>query len=340
MSNAFQSPFVRSRGNPILKADQWPYPAHAVFNPGATLLKDGTTLLLCRVEDQRGFSHLTAARSANGVDGWVIDDKPTLVHDPEKHPEELWGIEDPRITYVKELEKYVIAYTAFTKTGPGVALVTTKDFKKFQRLGLTMQPIDKDAALFPRKFGDNYALIHRPVTDISADMWLSFSPDLTNWGNHHLLLPARRGAWWDANKIGLCCPPIETERGWIVIYHGVRTTASGSLYRLGIALFELNQPEVGIIRGDSWMFGPTEHYELVGDVPNVVFPCGFTILPDGDTIHMYYGAADTCIALATGSVKGLLAWLEEHGTPYLGIAGQPAERSAQGSPTDIYTSPI
>ena len=95
--------FHRHPGNPILTAADWPYPAHTVFNAGATRLQDGTTLLLCRVEDRRGHSHLCAARSENGVDGWRIDPEPPLWPDPERHPEELWGIEDPRITFVDEL---------------------------------------------------------------------------------------------------------------------------------------------------------------------------------------------------------------------------------------------
>src|ERR1700754_4272182 len=100
--------FRRFEGNPILRAGDWPYPANSVFNPGATLLPDGTTLLLCRVEDRRGQSHLCAARSANGVDNWQIDREATLLPDPKHVPEELWGIEDPRITYVRELKKYAI----------------------------------------------------------------------------------------------------------------------------------------------------------------------------------------------------------------------------------------
>lgn len=327
MNNAFEALFTRNRANPILTASMWPYPAHAVLNPGATLLKDGTTLLLCRVEDRRGISHLTAARSANGIDGWAIDEKPTFAPDPENHPEELWGVEDPRITYVNDLKKYCIAFTAYTKSGPGVALALTEDFVTFERCGLVMQPSDKDAALFPCKFNGNYALIHRPATESSADMWLSHSPDLTNWGSHQLMLPARRGAWWDAFKLGLACPPIHTKRGWLVLYHGVRTTASGSIYRLGLALFDLKDPAKGILRGHSWMFGPEEPYELVGDVANVVFPCGYTVMKDNDTIHLYYGAADTCIAMATGSIANLLEWLDEFGTEYIGIAGQPAERA-------------
>jgi predicted GH43/DUF377 family glycosyl hydrolase len=304
--------FHRHPSNPILSAADWPYPIHSVFNAGATLLRDGTTLLLCRVEDRRGHSHLCAARSANGVDGWVIDSKPTLNPDPQAYPEELWGIEDPRITWVEELKKYAIAYTAFSRSGPGVALAMTEDFRTFERFGLIMQPDDKDAALLPRRIDGSFALIHRPMADTGAHIWISYSPDLHNWGGHKLVLPARRGAWWDANKVGLSPPLIETARGWLMLYHGVRHTASGSLYRLGVALLSLEQPDVCLLRGDSWMFGPETPYERTGDVPNVVFPCGYTVGPDGDTLNVYYGAADTVIALAQGSIRELLAWLDEN----------------------------
>ncbi len=105
----------RNDQNPILTAAKWPYPVNSVFNPGAQRLPDGTTLLLCRVEDRRGLSHLCAARSVNGRDEWDIEPGPTLVPDPEHFPEELWGIEDPRITFVPELKQYAIVYTAFAR---------------------------------------------------------------------------------------------------------------------------------------------------------------------------------------------------------------------------------
>jgi predicted GH43/DUF377 family glycosyl hydrolase len=305
--------FQRHEKNPILTAGDWPYPVHTVFNPAAVRLADGTTLLLCRVEDRTGHSHLCAARSANGIDGWVVDPEPTLRPDPAHYPEELWGIEDPRITFVKELGKYAVAYTAFSRGGPGVSLALTEDFRKFERCGLVMQPEDKDAALLPRRIDGQFALIHRPVTDSGAHVWLSLSPDLRNWGSHKLILKARRGGWWDANKVGLSPPLIETERGWLMVYHGVRHTASGSLYRLGLALFDLEQPSECLLRGDSWVFGPEADYERQGDVGNVAFPCGYTVDPDGDTVHLYYGAADTSIGLASGSIRRLLAWLDEHG---------------------------
>lgn len=332
MHNSYKVLFERHPKNPILSASDWPYPAHSVFNAGVTMLEDGTTLLLCRVEDRRGISHLTAARSKNGVDGWEVDPQPTLMPSPDDHPEELWGIEDPRITYVPELQKYVVSYTGFSKAGPGVALAITTDFVNFERIGLVMQPEDKDAALFPMKFDGNWALIHRPVSELGAHMWISYSPDLQNWGNHKLLLPARRGAWWDANKIGLSPPPIKTKRGWLVMYHGVRHHASGSLYRLGLALFDLKQPEKCLLRSQSWMMGPEAPYELVGDVGGVVFPCGYTVDKDGDTVNLYYGAADTCICLARGSINEMLAWLDEDGTTLTGVAGQMAERVHLSTP--------
>ncbi|HMN24136.1 MAG: glycosidase [Ignavibacteriaceae bacterium] len=312
MNNQHTELFHRSKLNPILKAEDWPYPINSVFNAGATLLSDGTTLLLCRVEDRSGLSHFCAARSVNGIDGWIIDQKPTLFHDPENYPEELWGIEDPRITYVKELNKYAIVYTAFTRDGPGVALALTEDFKTFERFGVIMAPEDKDAALLPYRINGNWAMIHRPVSASRAHMWISYSPDLKNWGRHILMMDARKGAWWDANKIGLSPPPIETPEGWLVIYHGVKQSCAGCIYRLGLALFDLKKPELLLKRGNQWIFAPEEPYEMHGDVGNVVFPCGYTIAPDGDTINIYYGAADTCIALATASIKEMLNWLDQH----------------------------
>ena len=307
--------FTRHSGNPLLTQADWPYPINSVFNAGAVSLPDGDTLLLCRVEDRRGLSHLCAARSANGIDNWRIDSRPTLQAEPLEFPEEIWGIEDPRITYVPELEQYAVAYTSFARGGPGVSLALTKDFKSFERFGVIMPPEDKDAALLPRRIGGRWALIHRPMTALGAHMWISYSPDLRHWGSHKIILEARRGGWWDANKIGLCSPPIETNKGWLMIYHGVRQTASGSIYRLGLALFDLESPDICLQRGDSWVFGPEASYERGGDVKDVVFPCGQTIGADKDTIYVYYGAADSSIALATGSIRAILAWLDTNSSP-------------------------
>ena len=99
-----------------------------------------------------------------------------------------------------------------------------------------------------------------------------------------------------------------------MLYHGVRQTAAGCLYRVGVALFDLERPEHCLQRGASWIFGPEAAYERHGDVGNVTFPCGSTLGADGDTIYLYYGAADTSVALAVGSLRQLLRWLDEHGS--------------------------
>ena len=309
MKRQYPELFRRHKLNPILTTADWPYPVNSVFNPGVTLLHDGTTLLLCRVEDRRGHSHLCAARSANGVDDWKIDAQPTFYPDLEWFPDELWGIEDPRITYLAELKKFAVVYTAYSGEGPCVSLALTEDFHTFERYGEIMPPEDKDAALLPCRIGDCWALLHRPVSGTKANIWISYSYDLRHWGSHKRILEARRGAWWDANKIGISPPPIETPRGWLLIYHGVKMTAAGCMYRLGLALFDQHTPEKCLKRGDEWVFCPEESYERQGDVGNVVFPCGYTVAPDGDTLRLYYGAADSSIGLATGSVSAMLEWL-------------------------------
>jgi predicted GH43/DUF377 family glycosyl hydrolase len=300
--------FVRCAQNPILSVKDWPYPANSVFNAGAAIV-DNQTLLLVRVEDFRGASHLTVARSADGIHDWQIDTQPTLEPDPA-YPEEVWGIEDPRITWLDELREWAITYTAFSSGGPLVSLATTKDFRHFNRLGAVMPPEDKDAALFPVKFNGLWAMLHRPVVGfphIEGHIWLSTSPDLEHWGRHQILLHARQGSWWDSNRIGLSAPPMQTEHGWLILYHGVRATASGSIYRLGLALLDLNNPARVLRRSDEWIFGPKTAYEREGDVDDVVFPCGWTVR-DG-TVYMYYGAADSCIALATAKLKDILDYV-------------------------------
>ncbi len=306
--------FQRYEDNPILTAKDWPYPAHTVFNAGACQAGD-ETILLVRVEDRRGHSHLTVARSNDGVSNWQIDSKPSFAPDPDL-AEEVWGVEDPRLTWVEDRKAWIIAYTAYSPSGPMVSLAQTKDFRTFTRLGPVMPPEDKDAAVFPRKFGNRYAMIHRPVSaGMGAHIWLSFSPDLTHWGDHHVLLHARKGAWWDANKIGLSPPPMETPEGWLILYHGVRHTPGGCLYRLGLALLDLEDPCRVLRRSDEWMFAPEMPYEQQGDVNGVVFPCGWVLDKPSGEIRIYYGGADSCIALATAHLPELLDYLRQCPAP-------------------------
>lgn len=313
--------FHRHSDNPILSAGDWPYPAHTVFNAGACQRGD-ETILLVRVEDRRGHSHLTVARSNDGISNWQIDSKPSFPPDLVNHTEEAWGVEDPRLTWVEDRNEWIIAYTSYSPSGPLVSLARTKDFTSFSRLGPVMPPEDKDAAIFPRRFGNRYAMIHRPVSAGSsgAHIWLSFSPDLIHWGDHQIILHARRGAWWDANKIGLSPPPMETDEGWLILYHGVRHTAGGCLYRLGLALLDLEDPCRVLRRSDEWIFAPELPYERQGDVNDVVFPCGWILDKATGQIRIYYGGADSCLALATAQVSDLLDYLKTCPAPAAGYA--------------------
>ena len=317
--NVYAELFHRHPDNPILTAADWPYPAHTTFNAGACQIGDETVLLV-RVEDRRGHSHLSVARSNDGITNWQIDSMPSFAPDPKNHPEEAWGVEDPRLTWVEDRKEWIIAYTAYSPSGPLVSLARTKDFITFARLGAVMPPEDKDAAIFPRRFGNRYAMIHRPVSAGSsgAHIWISHSPDLIHWGDHRILLHARRGAWWDANKIGLSPPPLETPEGWLLLYHGVRHTAGGCLYRLGLALLDLEDPHRVLRRSDEWIFAPELPYERHGDVDDVVFPCGWILDKPTGVIRTYYGGADTCLALATAQVADLLDYLRECPAPQEG----------------------
>lgn len=299
--------FRRHEGNPILTPSMWPYSANAVFNPGAIEV-DGETLLLVRVEDMRGFSHLTAARSPDGKTNWLIDPKPTFEANLQAD-EAQWGIEDPRVVWLNERQEYAITYVSFSKGGPVVSLAMTKDFLSFSRLGALLPPEDKDASLFPRLIRGQFVLIHRPIIRGEAHIWISFSPDLQYWGGHRILIQTRPG-WWDCHRVGLGPPPIETSEGWLIIYHGVRVTASGSLYRIGLVLLDLEEPWKIIHRSTEWLFGPKESYERLGDVPGVTFPTGAILAQPGNELRIYYGAADTTVGLAVADVDQLLEYLK------------------------------
>ena len=298
--------FRRHSANPILKPADWPYPVNTVFNAGATE-HDGETLLLARVEERSGVSHLCAARSKDGVGDWRVDAAPTLAPSPD-HPEEAWGIEDPRISRLDEIDRFAITYTAYSPSGPGVSLATTEDFRSFERLGMVFCPENKDAAVLPGRAGGRWWMLHRPVAGGVADIWLSASTDLVHWGEHRVVLRARSGPYWDAGKIGLSAQPLRTGAGWLVLYHGVKRTVSGGIYRQGLALLDLERPWRVLARTGDWIFAPTEPYERTGDVGNVVFCCGWTLR--GDEVRMYYGGADTCMAVAMASLEDLLGVLE------------------------------
>lgn len=304
----------RYAGNPLLDGKNVPYPCNTIFNAGGTMFGN-ETLLLLRIEDRRGFSHLTVATSADGVSNWNIRDTPLMTHGHPDYPYEAFGVEDPRITYVEETGDYLIAYTAYSFLGAGVALAKTRDFETVERLGLIFPPNNKDACVFPRKVNGEWVMLHRPVSGDAEHMWVAYSPDLHHWGRHRYVLLEASGPRWDAARIGAGSVPVETEEGWLVIFHGVKYLAGSPIYRAGAALLDLHQPDKVIARLPYWIMSPSEPYETQGDAPNVVFPSA--TIPHGDNLYIYYGAADSRVCLATASIRGLLDALKRDGVPPL-----------------------
>ena len=243
MSTPQRELFRRHPDNPILTAEDWPYPVNAVFNPGAALV-DGETVLIARVEALSGISHLSVARSANGVDGWAVSPEPLLAAEAGVESEQ-WGFEDARAVWVSELERWVITCTAYGPAGPAVYLATTEDFRSVERRGIVMHPEDKNAALLPERVDGKWVLFHRPMTAFGGshgEILVSRSNDLESWNAPEQVLQPRHGAWWDSLRIGLGPPPLRTDSGWLVIYHGVKETVAGCIYRVGLALMDLDEP--------------------------------------------------------------------------------------------------
>lgn len=303
--------FTRYDGNPILKPSMWPYSVEAVFNPSAVKFKN-EVLLLVRAEDRSGYSHLSIARSKDGRTDWRIDPKPALEADVTFN-EAIFGLEDPRIVWLEDRQEYIITCVSFVLgvagEPPGISLISTKDFIHFERLGQQLIPPNKDASLFPKTFDGRYALINRPIVEGRADIWVSFSPDLKYWGDHRTLLRARHRSW-DAERVGLGPPPIETPEGWLLIYHGTRATASGSVYRVGLALLDFATLEV-IRRSKDWVLGPERRYEQTGNVDDIVFPSGAVVDEKTKELLIYYGAADSVTGLFTAKLDEVLDYLKQ-----------------------------
>lgn len=305
---ALQCPFTRENLNPLLTPADMPFENNGVFNPAVADLGDEIVLLL-RIERREGMSELRVARSANGVDNWEIADAPLLDPDRPEFPFEEWGCEDPRLTKL-ENGKWVIAYTAYGRYGPTVALATTDErFEEATRIGSVTMPPNKNAALFPVKFDGRWLMLNRPETGGRPQIWYAFSHEdsLAEWTLPGLLIPSHTGPWWDSARIGTGGPPIRTKDGWLLIYHGAKAAAGVLTYRLGLALVDLEDPRKVLARASDWVFAPMEPYETSGAAPNVVFTCGATVR-DGE-VWMYYGAADTNVALARARLDDLLSFV-------------------------------
>ena len=299
--------FRRHPSNPILTAEDWPYPVNSVFNPAAAVV-EGQTVVLARVEATTGISHLTVARSANGVDGWSIEPAPLLAPAAGLVSEE-WGFEDPRAVWLPDLDRWAITCTADGPDGPAVYLAMTEDFTAIEQGRIISPSADKDAALLPDRINGKWILFHRPKTESSSHIALSRSDDLVSWTEPEAVLKPRAGPWWDSVRVGIGPPPLRTDHGWLIIYHGVKLAGNSGIYRVGLALAALDEPAHVLNRMPGWIFAPFAQHERLGDKSNTVFPCGLVQDAERGELRLYYGAADSSICLATAQLDDLLSTL-------------------------------
>ena len=283
---------TRHPENPILTPiPEHPWEARNVFNCGV-INHDGKVVLIYRGQGwENDVSHLGYAESADGIH---FDRLPEPVFSPAD-PAEVNGVEDPRLTRLDG--RIQMLYTAWSPEAIQVARASTTDFRRWERHGIVFPgPDNKDAALFPEKVGGRYMAFHR----IPPSIWLAASEDLVTWGDYREIMRPREGCF-DALKLGAGGPPILTERGWLVIYHGVDHDL---VYRLGVALLDRDDPARILNWPKEPILEPEEPWERAGDVPNVVFTCGTAEI--GDDYYVYYGAADRVIGLATANKRDLL----------------------------------
>lgn len=249
------------------------------------------------------ISHFRLARSSiSDGQNFTIDPEPAIF---PKENYETYGIEDPRITKMKD--NYFITYKAVSKHGICSALIKTTDFENYERLGIIFAPTITNVIIFPEKIKEKYYALIRPVTSYIGPqaVWIASSLDLINWGSYKPVF-APRNAMFDSSKVGGSCVPIKTEEGWLEIYHGADNYDK---YSLGAVLLESNNPEKVISRSKEPLMKPMTLYERDGFYGNVIFSSGAINLTE-EKILIYYGAADTVIAGGTIAIKEILNSME------------------------------
>lgn len=294
---------LRYSNNPILEKQDVPFRVNSIFNAGAVKY-NGKYILLCRVEMPTGRSSLVIAESGDGY-SFKVASKPFITPEDHKDCYEYveWGIEDARVTKIGS--RYFLTYTGYSKYQPLVILAETSDFKDFRIHGPISEPSNKDCAIFPEKIDGFYWKVDRPSAENRRDIWISRSPDLIHWGGHKLLLEPEQGTW-QADKIGSSSDPVKTSEGWLMLFHGVRTFAPSSIYKLGVVLLDLEKPWKVIGKSREPIISPDFNYERVGDVGNVVFSNGWIIEENGD-VKIYYSGADMNICLAETTTGHLIS---------------------------------
>ncbi|CAG1015507.1 MAG: glycoside hydrolase family 130 protein [Anaerolinea sp.] len=303
---ANESVFKRYEGNPIVTAKAVPR-ANSIHNSAIVKFGDGYAGIF-RVDEVNFHYVLHVGWSRDGIH-WQIDPNPIQMASDDPEIAVSPTSYDPRVTCIDGT--YYVTWCNATAQGPQIGLAVTQDFKRFKQMENPLPTANRNCVIFPRKINGKFAIYHRPSDrghTPFGDIFYATSPDLIHWGCHRFVFGPQGG--WQSTKVGPGPAPIETPEGWLLIYHGVWTSCNGYLYYAGGALLDLEKPWKVIARTQDYLLGPTEPYERVGDVPNVVFPSSAVV--EGDNLRLYYGCADTCIGMAEAKVSEIVDFVKTH----------------------------
>lgn len=299
----------RHTGNPIVNWNPTKNTAR-IYN-SAVMPYGDKFVGIFRADHKHGKALIHLGWSEDGLK-WDIDDEVIQWRDESGNPYQPNYAYDPRLVKVEDTY-YIIWCTDFG--GAALGLGMTKDFKEFTRLENPFIPFNRNGVLFPRKINGKFLLLSRPSDSGHTpfgDIFVSESPDMVHWGRHRRVMAKGGSGWWQSVKIGAGPIPIETNEGWLLIYHGVSGTCNGFVYSMGAALLDLENPSKVLYRTRDYLLTPEKSYETTGFVPNVTFPCA--TLHDAETgrIAIYYGAADTYVAVAYTKIDELIKHLKEN----------------------------
>ncbi len=282
----FEYPVWRYSGNPVITRDNL-HMANSIFNSAVVPFGSGFAGVF-RADIRSRAQKLVVGFSDDAVN-WTLEDK------------YIFDGYDPRLCEIDG--KYYLSWVNLTPHGTTIGIAFTEDFKSWTQLEDACYPVARNGVLFPRKINGEYLLFIRPCDrghTPYGDIFISRSKDLTYWGKHRFVMGPVEN--WEATKVGAGPTPIETDEGWLMFYHGVLTSCNGFTYSMGAAILDRDEPWKVLHRADSFLLAPHEIYECVGDVPNVVFPCAALADAESGRIAIYYGAADTSVALAFTTV--------------------------------------
>jgi beta-1,4-mannooligosaccharide/beta-1,4-mannosyl-N-acetylglucosamine phosphorylase len=257
-----------------------------IYNSAVVPFGDGFAAVF-RLEDRTRFPRLHMGWSDDGLQ-WHIEPKPIVFQNRPGDGDEVSDYAyDPRV--VKIEDKYYITWCGGTN-GPTISVATTTDFQEFTRLDNAFLPHNRNGVLFPRRIDGKYFMLSRP-SDTGhtpfGDIYISQSPDMVHWGKHRKVMGRggdEHGLWWQRTKIGAGPVPIETDDGWLMIYHGVLDTCNGFVYHMGAAILDLDD----------------------------VFPVAALCDQEQDRLAVYYGAADTVTCLCYSRLSELISYIKEN----------------------------